>query len=527
MPEPHRPSQPWTARLAVAIGTSTAVLVVGAVLIVSAGAAFRSQMIAALRRDLPAAVARVVSGPAADDEALVTQALRGSEHLVAAGVYRAHPTGLGLLRTASLGEVGLPLTRERAPSGPAAKPLQTIDGRSWLTVDVPIPGAPGDQLRVVRSLHDLESAAAAARRSAGSVLALVALIGLLAADRVRRRTRNFLRALARAMQQVTNERPGLRLEPVDGGELDLVARHFNHMTRALERSREEAERHAKELETGVRERTAELERANTALRTLDSAKDAFLANVSHELRTPLTSIVAASEILNGQDGDEPEMRREFVGIIAQEARRLLAMIEQVLEVVQLEARPIGLTRSPCDLRALAARARDGVVARARAAEIQLLLREPSEAVLVSVDEFRLLGVLDCLLDNAIKFSPAGATVELAVRRVDGNAELVIVDEGPGIADDDEAHVFEPFGQRHRSLTDKPKGMGLGLPRARRIVEAHDGQLVLERMPGFGACFVLRLPVLDGKGGAPRTRESVERRLALSDATAVADATNAR
>ncbi|MBI5850776.1 MAG: HAMP domain-containing histidine kinase [Planctomycetes bacterium] len=502
------------------LGAAVATLVLGGTVIWASGAAFRARMVESLGASLPESIALAAAEPAVDDEARVARVLRECDHLVGAAVYRQNPLGLGLVRGASRGDVGLPVLRgsTRAPYG--AAPLATADGHTWLTIDVPISGAPGDALRVVRSLTDVDAAVTAAQRTAAAVLATAALLGAFAVDRVRRRTREFLRALARAMQLVTNERPGLRLDPVDGGELDLVARHFNMMTRALERSREESQRRSTELETRVQERTAELERANAALRTLDSAKDAFLANVSHELRTPLTSIVAASEILAAPDSDDPEMRREFVGIVSQEARRLLAMIEQVLEVVQLEARPVALTRTVRDLRVLAHRARDGGLARARAANIQLLLREPTEPVMVAVDEFRLLGVLDCLLDNAIKFSPGGGTVEVAVRLVDRRAELLVVDEGPGIPDDDAERVFEPFGQQHRSLTDKPKGMGLGLARARRIVQAHEGELDLERMPGFGACFVLRLPAIESRAISRLARESAASEARNGDAATI-------
>ena len=491
-PAPPIPSEP---RLLTAVVTGLAVATVGGAVVWIGGAMLRSWHLGGLVGDLPTAVAQLVDLDG-DDQRRLTLGMQVSKHAVSAAVYRENPVGYGLVREAVHGGSGVPVVLSDHGDLPRGRELTTTAG-SLLAIDVPLPtnlaGRAG-VLRVVRSLADVEALVADRRRTIGVGFAVIALLVGLLTNRARKPSRDFLRDLAQAMQDVTNERPKVRIEPVGGGELGVVSRHFNSMARALEGVRDENSRRATELEACVLDRTAELERANAALRTLDLAKDTFLTNISHELRTPLTSIVAASEILAMPGGEDEEMRGEFVQIVHHEARRLLGLVEQVIDAVQMEAAPIALTRTPTDLRSLASRARDGIVARASARNLQVLLREPSGPVPVDCDDVRLLAVLDGLLDNAVKFSPRDGTLEIDVRIVGTRAELRVLDEGPGVDGEDAERIFKPFVQTTKTLTDKPQGIGLGLPRARRLVEAHAGTLELEQVSGFGACLVLSLPL---------------------------------
>lgn len=346
-------------RLATASAATLAVLVLGVVVTVSLGLLLRSQRIAGIREALPPSIEQVANS-AGDDDARLGLCFAVAPHAVASGVYRPSTTTFGLFRGATLGETALPVVLSHAPSGPESHET-VIDGRSLLVIDVPFGGPAGGVVRIVRALDDVQAMVARLRYLVSIAFAVIAVFVGFAIDRARRRERRFLLDLAGVMQQVTNERSGCRIEPLAGGELDIVARHFNLMARALEQTREATRTHASELERRVLERTAELERANAALRTLDVAKDTFLSNVTHELRTPLTSIVAAAEILGSHEEVDQTNRREFANIVGHESRRLLGMIEQIIDVAQLEATPVRLTKTRTDLRTLIESARRGIM----------------------------------------------------------------------------------------------------------------------------------------------------------------------
>ncbi|MGA1605761.1 MAG: sensor histidine kinase, partial [Planctomycetota bacterium] len=141
---------------------------------------------------------------------------------------------------------------------------------------------------------------------------------------------------------------------------------------------------------------------------------------------------------------------------------------------------------------------DAALARAQAAAQArglTLIRSGQEraGAPVDCDAGRIGRILDGLLDNAIKFSPHGATVDVRVRGDATWSEVCIRDEGPGLDPRDTDRVFGLFAQAGETMTAKPDGFGLGLPVARRIAEAHGGTITCEREPGFGATFVLKLP----------------------------------
>lgn len=357
--------------------------------------------------------------------------------------------------------------------------------------------ADADLTRIALVSIPIDAAAAASttlRTTLSLWAVLLVLTGTIAAGFAARRLLLPLGELADAMREVSEGRTERRLVASTRDELGRLSVRFNAMARAVERHRIDTARTRRELEHRVSQRTQELEQANSALRSLDRAKDAFLSNVSHEMRTPLTSILASIEILRKFDGGSPEERREFLAIVDEESRRLMELIDSVLEIAALEAAPLELRRATTPIESLV----DAALARARPAAASrrlTLIRAGMErtGAPVDCDPERIGRVLDGLLDNAVKFSPEGATVEA---RIGGDAtwsEVRIRDEGPGLDPREADRVFGLFAQSGETMTAKPDGFGLGLPVARRIAEAHGGTISCEREPGFGATFVLRLP----------------------------------
>ena len=221
----------------------------------------------------------------------------------------------------------------------------------------------------------------------------------------------------------------------------------------------------------------------------------FLADASHELRTPLTSIRGYAELFHRGAKDDPEDLETAMRRIEEESRRMGVMVDELLLLARLgESRDP--EREPVDLARVVADA----VGDARTADggRDISLDAPAELV-VTGDENQLRQVLANLLGNARKHTPADCPVHVLLRAEDrdagraGDAVLEVADEGPGLAPEVAAKVFEPFYRADKSRARQSGGAGLGLAIVAAIVEAHGGQVALQTAPGAGATFTVRLP----------------------------------
>ena len=244
--------------------------------------------------------------------------------------------------------------------------------------------------------------------------------------------------------------------------------------------------------------TEELRAANEALRSLDHMKDEFMSSVTHELRTPLTSIRALSELmLDAPDMDDAQ-RAEFLRIVVAESQRLSRLVNQVLDLAKLDSGLADWHSADVDLRALIV---DTVqvtaeLFRDRGATVALDL--PDAVPVIRADPDRLTQVMLNLLGNAAKFAPQGTgRVTVSLHSEPGALVVRVSDNGPGIAPDQQAAVFERFRQVGAEA-DRPGGTGLGLPISRRIVEHFGGELWVESAVGEGATFAFRLPLGPGR-----------------------------
>ena len=213
----------------------------------------------------------------------------------------------------------------------------------------------------------------------------------------------------------------------------------------------------------------------------------FLMSVSHELRTPLTAIrghVAALRegVVEGEDARERSLE-----VIAEEGQRLERLVGDVLDLAKLDARRFALLREEVDMRALCERAYDTFAEEARARDIDYELELGEGAVLVT-DGDRVLQIVTNLVANALRWTPPGGRVDLALARRNGEVTVTVSDTGPGIAPDEEERIFRPFWSGDGG------GTGLGLPIARELAFALGGRLELQSEAGEGSRFVLVLPV---------------------------------
>lgn len=243
----------------------------------------------------------------------------------------------------------------------------------------------------------------------------------------------------------------------------------------------------------------EVQRAYAQLQALDKMKADFLSTISHELRTPLAPILGYTEILlSGGMGVLPSSCLRGIQAIEESAKRLLALIENLLVFVRLDQGEMALQRQPVDVSSLVGQVMEGF--RSRADEWKLtLVREVADGLPpVMADPQELMVVLTHLVDNATKFTPAGGRVTVTARPVAGDGgktavEIAIQDTGIGISTEHQGRIFERFYQVDGSLTRHFGGMGIGLAVVKQIIEAHGSRVVVESEPGLGSTFRFRLP----------------------------------
>ena len=221
----------------------------------------------------------------------------------------------------------------------------------------------------------------------------------------------------------------------------------------------------------------------TLQRQVETTRREFVSNVSHELRTPLSSVKALAEALQTGALDDPDTARDFVRRIHGEADRMSALVEELLELSRLESGRTTLAMDTVDLAALARDEIEAFQLRAEAVGAALEARLPDAPALVRGERDRLRQVLVNLLDNALKFTPSGGAVTLAVRTAAGGVEVSVQDTGAGIPAEHLPHVFERFYKVDRARRDG--GTGLGLAIVRHIVEAHGGTARVESREGEG------------------------------------------
>jgi signal transduction histidine kinase/CheY-like chemotaxis protein len=242
-----------------------------------------------------------------------------------------------------------------------------------------------------------------------------------------------------------------------------------------------------DLERKVRERTLELERAN-------SLKSEFLANMSHELRTPLNAIIGFSELLLDPGfGALSEDQRGYAADIHSSGRHLLNLINDILDLSKIEAGKMRLRRELFALGPVVEEAMALLRVDASRKRLTFTADVPSPQDRLEADRSKVKQVLSNLLSNAVKFTPAGGAVTV---RLMGRGEwihLEVEDTGIGIRAEDQARIFDAFTQVDGSLARQYQGTGLGLTLVRRFVEMHGGRVAVESVHERGSRFLVDLP----------------------------------
>ena len=310
--------------------------------------------------------------------------------------------------------------------------------------------------------------------------------------------------LSRIMEEAKQEGAHVYAQVRGPKEIMHMAEAFNLMMSSLEERDRRLRNHREQLRTEVAIRTRELVEARDAALTANRHKSEFLANMSHELRTPLQAIIGYADLvredleLEGRDASVADLNR-----IVHNARRLLAQINNILDLAKVEAGRMELNLQPVRL--------DLVVEEALETVRPLMLQQGNrlefhlegEAREVRIDREKLLQCLLNLLSNAGKFTRDGC-VTLVARLDPALLRIDVIDTGIGISVEQQELIFEEFRQADGSLTRKFEGTGLGLAITRRFCKLMGGDVALASTPDSGSTFSIRipLPIADSAAGSP-------------------------
>ena len=244
-----------------------------------------------------------------------------------------------------------------------------------------------------------------------------------------------------------------------------------------------------------RAREAALEQAANDAEALNAGKSRFLANMSHELRTPLNAVVGFSDIMRSQMfGPLSEKYAEYAALIHESGGHLLDLINDVLDLSKVEAQRYELSREPFDAREAVSAALRLVRVQADVAGIRLRGVLPPAALRIDADRRALKQIVLNLLSNALKFTPSGGSVDVALRAEGDDLVIAVVDTGVGISPTDLERLGNPYEQGGEA-EQKAMGTGLGLSLVRAFAELHGGKMSVVSVLGDGTTVVVRLPVV--------------------------------
>jgi signal transduction histidine kinase len=261
------------------------------------------------------------------------------------------------------------------------------------------------------------------------------------------------------------------------------------------------------LGAAFNEMAGELQRRAGERDQLETMKDEFVLTASHELRSPLTSVQGFAELLMLERDKLSSKQADTVEIILDNTRHLVRLLNDLLDLARSDAGRLTIKPAPTGVAPLVEDAVRTMRSQTEAARQALQSEIERGLPQVSVDRDRIRQVLVNLLTNAHEYSPEGATIEVTAARRNSAVEIAVSDNGPGMAEDQLAHIFERFTRGDAGLTQHVGGTGLGLAISKSLVELHGGTIGADSVPGQGSTFRVLLPA--GPAAAAGEPERVE------------------
>ncbi|GAA1353361.1 sensor histidine kinase [Falsarthrobacter nasiphocae] len=232
----------------------------------------------------------------------------------------------------------------------------------------------------------------------------------------------------------------------------------------------------------------------TEVTRTEAVRNDFVANVSHELKTPVGAISLLSEAIDDAADDEEAVRR-FAKRLFIEAKRLSALVQDIIELSRLQGTNVVIKGQRVSIDAVISEAIDRNTMSAEAKSITIRAGRPLGAY-VHADAEQITMGLRNLIDNAIRYSPAGTTVGVGARLVDGVVTVSVTDQGPGISPEDQERIFERFYRVDAARSRQTGGTGLGLSIVKHVFTNHGGDVTVWSHEGQGSTFTVRLPQMD-------------------------------
>ena len=262
-------------------------------------------------------------------------------------------------------------------------------------------------------------------------------------------------------------------------------RLWNHRVAVIEHERQLA---AQELSS------TRLDLVNRELQQINEERTNFIATVSHELKTPLTSIIAFTDILSRHQGGSKKARNiEQLGIVQRSGSHLLTLINDLLDHSGFESGEVKIEREEFAMAEIVTEVKGAMSPLLNAKNQSFVFEGDFGDERVRLDRRRVVQVLMNLVSNAHKYSPEGSTITMEGRIADGNVQMALIDQGAGIAANDQARLFTKFFRIDNEATRSVGGTGLGLSITKGIVEAHGGSISVSSRIGQGTRFSMTIP----------------------------------
>lgn len=281
------------------------------------------------------------------------------------------------------------------------------------------------------------------------------------------------------------------------GDEELISILASQIGQTIENARlfEQVFRSRQILESKVHDRTNQLESALKEVQNISKTKSEFISAVSHELRTPLTSIKGyASILMAGKLGDIPEQVRERLGKINMHSDNLVKLINDLLDISRIESGRVEMKMAQCDLVTMIDNVRDLLTPQMKEKNIQWVSDIDRAIPEMLLDRSQAERIFINLISNAIKFTPENGTISVAAHLREGIVTVEVSDTGIGISEEDLGRLFDEFYRVDNQINQNVKGTGLGLPLAKKIVEAHKGRMWVTSKLNEGTTFHFTLPV---------------------------------